>query len=102
MNRRAFLTLPLAAGAAGAAPSRPNVLILLADDLGSADLGCYGSEIETPNLNRLTSQGVRFDRFHSFPVCSPTRSADDGTITDAARGGVQRDPPMVDLRGPCE
>lgn len=72
MERRELLQLPLAAAAA---PRRPNVVILLADDLGSADLGCYGGEIETPNLDRLAAQGVRFEQFCSFPVCSPTRSA---------------------------
>lgn len=72
MKRREFLQVPLVAAAA---PRRPNVLILLADDLGSADLGCYGGEIETPNLDRLAQQGTRFERFCSFPVCSPTRSA---------------------------
>jgi arylsulfatase B len=74
MNRRAFLNLPLAAGAL-AAGKHPNVVIILADDLGSADLGCYGGEIETPNLDKLARQGVRFEQFCSFPVCSPTRSA---------------------------
>ncbi len=74
VSRRSFLSLPLGLSAAPAAPARPNVLVILADDLGSADLGCYGGEIETPNLDRLASQGVRFERFHSFPVCSPTRS----------------------------
>ncbi len=73
MERRTFLQLP--AAAAGAAPQRPNILILLADDLGWADLGCQGAEIETPNLDQLASQGVRFEQFCSFPLCSPTRSA---------------------------
>jgi arylsulfatase B len=74
MDRREFLSLPFASSAL-AAPKRPNVVILLADDLGSADLGCDGGEIETPNLDKLAGQGVRFERFCSFPVCSPTRSA---------------------------
>jgi arylsulfatase A-like enzyme len=75
MQRRTFLSLPLAAAAAPAAPKQPNVIVLLADDLGSADLGCTGAEFDTPNLNKFATQGVRFERFHSFPVCSPTRSA---------------------------
>ncbi|MEN6605284.1 MAG: arylsulfatase [Bryobacteraceae bacterium] len=74
MHRRTFLQAPFAL-AAQAASKRPNVLILLADDLGSADLGSYGGEIETPNLDRLAVQGMRFEQFCSFPVCSPTRSA---------------------------
>jgi arylsulfatase A-like enzyme len=51
------------------------VVIILADDLGWADVGFHGSEIRTPNLDRLASQGVRFERFYSYPLCSPTRSA---------------------------
>jgi len=72
MTRRTFL----AAAAAGVAPrpARPNVLIILADDLGWADVGFHKSEIRTPNLDRLASEGVRFGRFYSFPLCSPTRS----------------------------
>jgi len=53
---------------------QPNILIFLADDLGWHDVGFHGSEIRTPNIDRLASQGMRFDRAYSFPVCSPTRS----------------------------
>lgn len=80
MDRRAFLQSLPAALAAGsrlaAAPqqARPNVLILLADDLGWHDVGYHGSEIRTPNIDRFASEGVRFERSYSFPVCSPTRS----------------------------
>ncbi len=48
---------------------------MLADDLGFADLGCYGSEIETPNLDRLAASGLRYTNFHVTPMCSPTRAA---------------------------
>lgn len=75
MLRRDFLSvLPAAATAAAAQSSRPNVVILLADDLGWHDVGFHGSEIRTPNIDRLAGQGVRFERAYSFPVCSPTRS----------------------------
>jgi arylsulfatase A-like enzyme len=74
MKRRDFLAA--AAGAAlPPAGARPNVLIILADDLGWADAGFQGSEIRTPNLDKLAGEGVRFERFYSFPLCSPTRSA---------------------------
>lgn len=53
---------------------RPNILLLVADDLGYADLGCYGGDIETPNINRLAARGVRFSRFHTSPLCAPTRA----------------------------
>lgn len=79
MNRRNFLgALPAACGLGrsltGAPLSAPNVLILLADDLGWHDVGYHDSEIRTPNIDRLASDGVRFERAYSFPVCSPTRS----------------------------
>lgn len=56
-------------------PDAPNVVIVLADDLGFADLGCYGSEISTPNLDRLAADGLQFTNFHVAPMCSPTRAA---------------------------
>jgi arylsulfatase A-like enzyme len=55
--------------------ARPNVLIILADDLGFADLGCYGSDIATPNLDRLAAGGLRFTQFYNTARCWPTRSA---------------------------
>ncbi len=79
MTRRDFLTTSAAALACGgrgrtAQPSRPNVLILLADDLGWHDVGYHGAEIRTPNIDRLASQGTRFEHAYSYPICSPTRS----------------------------
>lgn len=74
-----FLTcfLCLVAAAAAAAESRPNIVMILVDDLGYADLSCYGSEVHrTPNIDRLAAEGVRFTDFHSnAAVCSPTRTA---------------------------
>ncbi len=55
--------------------SAPNIVVILVDDLGYADLGCYGSEIDTPNLDRLAAGGLRYTNFHSTPMCSPTRAA---------------------------
>ena len=54
--------------------TRPNFLVIVADDLGFSDIGAFGSEIETPNLDRLANAGIRFTDFHSAPACSPTRS----------------------------
>lgn len=75
MNRRAFLSLPLLSGFAQTGIRRPNILVLLADDLGWADVGFHGGDIRTPNLDALARDGVQLDRFYSCPVCSPTRSA---------------------------
>lgn len=58
-----------------AAAKPPNVLIILADDLGYSDLGCYGGEIETPNLDGLASRGLRFTQFYNTARCWPTRAA---------------------------
>lgn len=54
---------------------RPNILIILADDLGYSDLGCYGSEIYTPNLDRLAQEGVRFSHFYNTSRSCPTRAS---------------------------
>jgi arylsulfatase A-like enzyme len=53
----------------------PNVVVVLADDLGFSDLGCYGSEIPTPNLDAIAAGGIRYANFHVAPLCSPTRAA---------------------------
>ena len=53
---------------------RPNIIIVLLDDTGYADLGAYGSEISTPNIDALAAGGVRFSNFHTAATCSPTRS----------------------------
>jgi arylsulfatase A-like enzyme len=58
------------------APERaPNVIVILCDDLGYADVGCFGSEISTPNIDKLAAEGIRFANYHSEPTCSPTRAA---------------------------
>ncbi len=54
---------------------RPNVVVIVVDDMGFSDLGCYGGEIETPNLDRLASQGLRFTQFYNTARCWSTRSA---------------------------
>lgn len=57
-----------------AVKKRPNVLILLADDLGYSDIGCFGSEIATPHIDQIASEGMRMTSFHVAAACSPTRS----------------------------
>ena len=70
--------ITLAAGAAEAAekPAKPNIILILADDLGAKELSCYGStRHRTPNLDRMASEGVRFETFYATPLCTPTRVA---------------------------
>jgi arylsulfatase A-like enzyme len=57
------------------AQQRPNIIMILADDLGNADLGYRGSDIKTPNIDQLAKGGVRLESFHGMPVCTPARAA---------------------------
>lgn len=58
-----------------AAPPRPNIVVILLDDMGYSDLGCYGSEIETPYIDKLASSGLRFTQFYNSGRCCPTRAS---------------------------
>ncbi|MET4612053.1 arylsulfatase A-like enzyme [Rhodococcus sp. PvR044] len=58
-----------------AAPGSPNVVVVLIDDMGYSDIGPFGSEIDTPNLDRLAASGVRLTNYHTTPLCSPSRAA---------------------------
>ena len=62
-------------GPAIAAPKQPNIVIMMADDMGYSDIGCFGSEIPTPNFDKLAANGLRFTQFYNTPRCSPTRAA---------------------------
>lgn len=64
-----------AAGMSAESPKRPNILLILADDMGYADLGCYGSEIATPHLDRLAANGVRFSQMYNCARCCPSRAS---------------------------
>lgn len=76
MHRRGFLGAA-AAGAAswGQTRKRPNIVLIMADDMGFSDLGCYGGEVETPNLDRLAQSGVKFTHFQNTSRCCPTRAS---------------------------
>ena len=54
---------------------KPNILLIMNDDMGYSDIGCYGGEIDTPNLNRLAHNGLRFSQFYNSPRCSPSRAS---------------------------
>ena len=75
---RLFRALSLAgfgAAAALGADARPNIVVIMADDMGYSDAGCYGGEIETPNLDGLAANGLRFTNFYNASRCCPTRAA---------------------------
>ncbi len=84
LDRRSFLkTLAAAAPAAAlscgetapAGDSRPNIILIMADDMGFSDIGCYGGEVETPNLDALAANGLRFRQFYNGARCCPTRAS---------------------------
>jgi arylsulfatase len=71
--RLAGLLLAASSGALAATP--PNIVLILADDMGFSDIGCYGSEIQTPHLDRLAAEGIRFTQFYNTARCNPTRAS---------------------------
>jgi len=82
ITRRSFLKAlgvgALTAGApsfGAAGGGRPNIVVILADDMGFSDIGCYGGEIETPNLDLLAAGGLRFSQFYNAARCCPTRAS---------------------------
>ncbi len=88
MNRRDFIKTLSYGAAALAMPGRnsasllladrakrPNIILIMADDMGYSDIGCYGGEIHTPNLDRLAANGLRFTQFYNTARCCPTRAS---------------------------
>jgi arylsulfatase A-like enzyme len=77
-SRISFVTLLLFASIASAEDSRatrPNIIVIMSDDMGYSDLGCYGGEIDTPNLDKLAAGGLRYTQFYNTGRCCPTRAA---------------------------
>lgn len=70
-----FAGLPDAHSASAPPPSQPNIVIVLSDDMGYSDIGCYGGEIETPHLDALAANGLRFTQFYNTARCCPTRAS---------------------------
>src|SRR5438874_274960 len=75
MRRTLLATAALLAAAAPAVAAKPNVVVILSDDMGFSDLGCYGGEINTPNLDALAANGLRFTQFYNTARCCPTRAS---------------------------
>src|SRR4029453_2336084 len=97
------------AGAGWPAPERapdgsPNVVLVVLDDVGFAQLGCFGSDIETPTFDALAANGLRYSNFHTTALCSPTRACvltgrnhhatGMGRIAELATGFPGYDPPL--------
>ena len=66
---------PYSAAAVEEKKDKPNIVLIVADDMGWSDAGCYGGEINTPNLDGLAADGLRFNQFYVNPVCAPSRAA---------------------------
>jgi arylsulfatase len=98
LTRRSFLASAavgalgcgLARGASSEKPAHPNFLIILADDMGFSDAGCYGGEIATPNLDKLADDGLKFTQFYSTGRCWPSRSC---LLTGYYAQQIRMDPP---------
>ena len=87
LTKGGLLTLAILLSAWASANERPNIIVMVADDLGWADVGYHGGPIDTPSLDRLAAEGVQLDRFYTTPICSPTRAA-LMTARDPIRLGV--------------
>ena len=87
-------------GKSGPIPSRPNILFIVADDLGYTDLGVYGGEIETPHLDQLAKAGIMLTDFHNQAVCGPTRASIlSGTDNRNAGGAMHQTPNQIGVPG---
>ncbi len=75
MYKIPFLTLASALTVGAAFAQKPNIVLIMADDMGFSDIGCFGSEIPTPNLDKLAQNGVRFSQFYNTARCCPTRAS---------------------------
>ena len=88
------MTVLFSAAILFATETPPNILVIVLDDMGFSDLGCYGSEIDTPNIDRLAENGVRFTQFYNTARCWPTRTA---LMTGFYPQQVRSDPPQGPL-----
>ncbi len=69
-----------------AAPAKPNIIVIITDDMGFSDIGSYGGEIETPHLDKLAAGGVKFSQFNNCAKCEPSLAFDQAAMVDAQLG----------------
>lgn len=93
-NTASSAAVPPTAAMPSAVDARPNILFIMADDLGYLDVGFFGSEIQTPNLDELASAGLRFTNFHAAPSCAPTRAMLMSGATAEEAGVAALDEPL--------
>jgi len=99
-SRINLLLFALLAGSCNAADTRPNIMLIVVDDMGYSDIAPFGGEIKTPNLDALASSGMRFTDFHTAPSCSPTRSMMfSGTDNHIAGVGSMEESLLPNQRG---
>ena len=72
---RCLLIILVCSGTAAAQQERPNILLIVADDMGYSDVGAFGGEIATPSIDDLANAGIRMTNFYVGPTCSPTRES---------------------------
>src|SRR6478752_9377424 len=70
-----FIPLALSTSILAQKQPKPNIVLIMVDDMGYSDLGSYGSEIQTPNLDKLAKEGIRFKEFYNNSICAPTRAS---------------------------
>src|SRR6188768_534155 len=75
MRSIVFVAAMLGATLSARAADRPNIIVIMSDDMGWSDLGCYGGEIATPNLDAMAKGGLRFTQFYNTARCCPTRAS---------------------------
>lgn len=76
MKRLSFFTLlVLTALPFSNFAARPNIILIMVDDMGWSDIGCYGGEIDTPNIDKLATEGLRFTQFYNNAKCTTTRAS---------------------------
>ena len=81
-----FFALLLSSASLSLADDRPNIVLIIGDDIGFADIGCFGAEIDTPNLDKLAANGMRFSQGYNMAKCNPTRSS---MLTGTLLGGPE-------------